>query len=1030
MASFTGTASDEFITPDFVSPTVAATGGKRPSNAADTINAGGGNDFIESGGGNDVVIGGPGNDTAILGSGNDTFIWNPGDGSDVVEGGSGTDTLVFNGSNANENMTLSANGSRTRLFRDVGNVTMDLNSMERIDINALGGADNITIDDLAGTGVKQVAIDLSAPAGSGTGDGSQDTVTVNGTAGNDHITVSTSGNSATVLGLAARVTVTGAELANDRLVIDGLGGNDTLTFAGARGGAEIDVFLDGTHVGVNQVGSTVVTDLVNVENLVVNGTSGDDIIRAGNGLAQLTSLTINGGAGNDTIFGGDGADLLNGGDGNDSVTGGRGNDIALLGSGDDTFVWNPGDGSDIVEGQGGFDTLLFNGANVNERVTISANGSRVRFFRDVGNVTMDLNSIERIEFNALGGADTITVDGLAGTGTNRSRLICRARPAAAPATAQSDTVIVNGTAGNDHITIANDGASIVVNGLATQVTIAGAEAGAVTDTLVINALDGNNTVDASALATRVNLSITTGAGNDVITGSGGNDVIDAGAGDDVVTGGPGTDIAFLGAGDDRFIWNPGDGSDSIDGQDGTDTLVFNGSDANETFVLSANGSAAQLFRDVGNVTMTLNEMEAINLATGDGSDTVVVNDMTGTGITKVAIDLAATGSRKADGALDQVIVNGTSGNDFITIANQNGAVTVNGLAAQVTIAHADGMLDQLTVNGGAGDDVIDASALAANQIMLMINGGAGNDVIFGSRGNDTVIGGQGNDITFMGAGNDRFIWNPGDGSDTVDGGDGFDTLVFNGSNVGENMTLSGGNGQATLNRDVGAVTMRLTSIEEVDIAALGGADNITINDLTGSGVKQVGIDLSAPAGSGTGDGAADTVTVNGTAGNDHIRVASNGASVVVSGLAAQVTINGAEHANDTLIINAQQGNDTIDASALQARQINLVLNGGSGNDTLIGSSGNDTLFGGFGADTFVFGGNFGHDTVSDFSVGTGNGANDFVQFDRSIFSNFTDVLQHAQQIGNDTTITVDPNRSVTLQNVALSSLTANDFRFA
>jgi hypothetical protein len=39
------------------------------------------------------------------------------------------------------------------------------------------------------------------------------------------------------------------------------------------------------------------------------------------------------------------------------------------------------------------------------------------------------------------------------------------------------------------------------------------------------------------------------------------------------------------------------------------------------------------------------------------------------------------------------------------------------------------------------------------------------------------------------------------------------------------------------------------------------------------------------------------------------------------------------------------------------------------------------------------------------------------------------VLQHAQQIGNDTTITVDPNCSVTLQNVALSSLTAGDFRF-
>ena len=39
---------------------------------------------------------------------------------------------------------------------------MDLNSVERIELNALGGADNITINDLTGSDVKQVAIDLGA----------------------------------------------------------------------------------------------------------------------------------------------------------------------------------------------------------------------------------------------------------------------------------------------------------------------------------------------------------------------------------------------------------------------------------------------------------------------------------------------------------------------------------------------------------------------------------------------------------------------------------------------------------------------------------------------------------------------------------------------------------------------------------------------------------------------------------------------------------------------------------------------------
>ena len=88
-----------------------------------------------------------------------------------------------------ENMDISANGSRVRLFRDVGNVTMDLNGVEHIQVAALGGADTITVNDLTGTDVKQVNIDLSATPGSGQGDGAADTVIVNGTAGDDTVTV-------------------------------------------------------------------------------------------------------------------------------------------------------------------------------------------------------------------------------------------------------------------------------------------------------------------------------------------------------------------------------------------------------------------------------------------------------------------------------------------------------------------------------------------------------------------------------------------------------------------------------------------------------------------------------------------------------------------------------------------------------------------------------------------------------------------------------------------------------------------------
>ena len=117
-------------------------------------------------------------------------------------------------------------------------------------------------------------------------------------------------------------------------------------------------------------------------------------------------LTINGGLGEDIIIGSEGGDLINGGDGNDT---------ALMGGGDDTFVWNPGDDNDTLEGQDGTDTMLFNGANIAEKIDISANNGRVLFTRDIANVVMDLNDVERIDFNALGGADRIVVNDLSGT---------------------------------------------------------------------------------------------------------------------------------------------------------------------------------------------------------------------------------------------------------------------------------------------------------------------------------------------------------------------------------------------------------------------------------------------------------------------------------------------------------------------------------------------------------------------------------------------------------------------------------------
>ena len=111
----------------------------------------------------------------------------------------------------------------------------------------------------------------------------------------------------------------------------------------------------------------------------------------------------------------------------------------MLGAGDDTFVWNPGDGSDTIEGQAGTDTMLFNGANVNENIDLSANGNRLRFFRDVANITMDTDGVEQVDFNALGGADTITVNDLTRHRRDKAVNLDLGAPATAPATARPTT---------------------------------------------------------------------------------------------------------------------------------------------------------------------------------------------------------------------------------------------------------------------------------------------------------------------------------------------------------------------------------------------------------------------------------------------------------------------------------------------------------------------------------------------------------------------------------------------------------------
>ena len=98
-----------------------------------------------------------------------------------------------------------------------------------------------------------------------------------------------------------------------------------------------------------------------------------------------------------------------------------------------------------------------------------------------------------------------------------------------------------------------------------------------------------------------------------------------------------------------------------------------------------------------------------------------------------------------------------------------------------------------------------------------------------------------------------------------------------------------------------------------------------------------------------------------------------------------------------------------------------TLTGGNGEDTLDGGAGDDDLTGGKGPDLFVFHAGFAG-FGHDIIDGFSNG--DRIQFDDELFGSPQDVLDASEQVGDNTVITLDADNRITL--LGVSSLQADD----
>ncbi|MGO8012553.1 beta strand repeat-containing protein, partial [Rhizobium ruizarguesonis] len=968
--------------------------------AIDMLSGGAGNDVLNGGAGADRLIGGEGNDTFIVDNAGDVVTEAANEGIDTVRTTLAAHTLAANV----ENLTYIG----TAAFTGIGNL---------LDNVIIGG---VAADKLMGAGGNDTLIGGGGAdtMSGGTGDDiyvvdiATDLVIENVNEGTDTVQTALAAYSIAALVNVENLTYTGSAsftgtgnaLAN---TITGGTGNDMLNGAAGAdtliGGAGHDTYIvdnagDIVTEAANEGIDTVRTNLAsytlagNVENLSFAGTGA--FAGTGNNLDN----TITGGAATDTLSGGAGNDTLDGGAGADSLIGGEGDDTYTVDNAGDLVTEAADEGADTVRTTLASYTL---GSDV-ENLTYTGTAA----FTGTGNGLA--NTIR-----GAAGADTL--DGGAG----------------------ADSLI--GGAGNDTY-IVDDLADVVTEGLN--------EGTDLIKTALSSYALGNNVENLIYTGS----ASFTGTGNalaNTIIGGAGNDLLDGGAGNDTLIGGAGNDIYVVDSAGDVINEALNAGTDEIRTLLAAYSIATLVNVENLTYTGSAN------FTGTGNALANTITGGAFNdmLNGGAGADTLI------------------------GGAGDDIYIIDNAG-DLITEAANEGIDTVRTTLASYTLGSD---LENLTYIGtlafaGTGNDL--DNVITGGAAIDTLSGGAGNDTLNGGAGADRLIGGAGNDTyivdnagdvvteaanegidtvrtnlsahtlaanvenltyigaaTFVGTGNllDNVITG-GVGADSLAGAAGNDTLIGGGGSD----KMSGGMGDDVYVVDIATDIVIENANEGIDIV------HTALSSYTlGNNVENLTYTGSASF-TGTGNALANTIT--GGAGND----------ILNGGVGADTLIGGA--GNDTYIVDnagdlvteaANEGTDTVrtnlaaytlgtnvenltyigtGAFAGTGNALNNVIVGGSGSNTLTGGAGNDTLTGGAAADVFVYLLNWGHDTITNF-VATGS-AHDAISIDHSIFADWETLFAAIEQFGSDTIITADSDNTITLTNVALSSLQSWDFLFA
>ena len=549
----------------------------------DTLTGGDGNDFMSGDDGDDQLDGGAGNDTLAGSSGNDTLVG--GAGADVykIVLALGTDLIR---ADAQDTISLAYQRSGLSIghLDAQGNVRLTLSdtfsrSTQTLIVEQASNLVGLTLkfsDDstMAWSDVLTEALTFTGTSGNDTLIGSlaNDTLTggagadlLNGVVGSDTYVLNLdSGGQDTVIAGAGDTLrfVTAADPATLRIewvnaddltvrrASDTTGANQVLITGGAgflngrTSGVLTVAQADGTSAALSSWApyashkttyESLERDLKNNQLIGVGFAGQDDMSGVAPTGSMVYTVSLDGGAGNDTLRAGAGANnRLSGGDGNDVLYGGTASMNGLFGDAGDDVLYSNGNFDQLVGGAGA-DTYVIGAGQVGTTLLADAQDTvKLAFKRsDMSIQRQAADGSVTVNFGGTAAAPSASFKVLAPTGIDTFKLSF----ADGSTLAWKDVMV--------EATKPLPPANLTLTGTAKADTLKG---GAGNDTL-------------SGLA-----------GNDSLSGAAGNDSLDGGAGADTLQGGTGNDTLVGGTGNDTYLFAKGDGQDRIVD---TDSTLFN-----------------------------------------------------------------------------------------------------------------------------------------------------------------------------------------------------------------------------------------------------------------------------------------------------------------------------------------------------------------------------------------------------------------------------------------------------------------------